>query len=48
METKNMLLVEMGATNQTVNQMKSVLTSEQIAKFLLLSDKVSCVCLSDS
>ena len=35
-----MLLVEMGSTNQMVNELKNVLTPEQIAKFLLLSDKV--------
>lgn len=40
METKNKLMVEMGATNQTVNEMREVLRPEQIAKFLLLSDKV--------
>ena len=38
-----MLLVEMGATNQMVNELKSVLTPEQMAKFLLLSDKVRAI-----
>ena len=41
MDTKEQIMVEMRATDQTVNELKNVLTPEQIAKFLLLSDKVS-------
>ena len=41
MDTKEKIMVEMRATDQTVNELKNVLTPEQIAKFLLLSDKVS-------
>lgn len=33
-------MVEMGTTNQTTNEMRKLLTPEQMAKFLLLSDKV--------
>ena len=40
MDTKEKIMVEMRATDQTVNELKNVLTPEQIAKFLLLSDKV--------
>lgn len=39
-ETKDKLMVEMGTTNQTTNEMRKLLTPEQMAKFLLLSDKV--------
>ena len=33
-------MVEMRATDQTVNELQNMLTPEQAAKFLLLSDKV--------
>lgn len=40
METKEKILVEMEDTDQTVNEMKKMVNAEQMAKFLLLSDKV--------
>lgn len=40
METKEQLLVEMRQTDETVNYLKNLLTPEQAAKFLILSDKV--------
>ena len=41
METKDQLLIEMRKTDETVNELKDLLTPEQAGKFLLLSDKVS-------
>lgn len=35
------MLAEMLEVDQTVNELKNVLTNEQMAKFLILSDKVS-------
>lgn len=39
-ETKEKLLIEMRATDQTVSELQDLLTPEQAGKFLLLSDKV--------
>ena len=41
MDAKDELLVEMRKTDETVSELKNMLTNEQAAKFLLLSDKVS-------
>jgi hypothetical protein len=34
------MLLEMQNTEQTVKELKSLLTTEQVAKFFILSDKV--------
>ena len=41
METKDSILLEMKHMEQTVQELKNNLYPTQIAKFLLLSDKVS-------
>ena len=41
METKEKLLLEMKAMDQTTEHLKQFLVPQQVAKFLLLSDKVS-------
>ena len=41
METKDGVLLEMKAMDQTTQQLKKFLNPTQIAKFLLLADKVS-------
>ena len=40
METKEKLLLEMKAMDQTTEHLKQFLVPQQVAKFLLLSDKV--------
>ena len=47
METKDGILLEMKAMEKTVEELRNNLNPSQIAKFLLLADKVSTIADSD-